>query len=197
MSADLGPLTGHMLVHIALMNAGGLAVASLLLRRVPAAGGGSASVAMATFLQIALLWGWHAPPLLAGAAHAGSPGWAMPATLLAASTWFWASVFGARNDAGWSAVLALLVTSKLFCLLGVLYVFAPRVLYPELTAHGGAPHDALSDQQLAGLLMLIACPVCYVLTGLRISSRLIDDLATRPPRIGGPGFGPHRHAAPA
>jgi putative membrane protein len=168
-----------MLLHIALMNAGGLALASILLRRFPAVAGGPASIAGATLLQIGLLWGWHAPPVLAGAAHAASLGWIMPATLLVASTWFWIVVSGARGAAGWSAVLALLLTSKLFCLLGVLYVFAPRVLYPELSE--GAHHaPALSDQQLAGLLMLIACPICYVLTALRIASRLIDRLGGRP-----------------
>jgi putative membrane protein len=101
----------------------------------------------------------------------------MPATLLGASAWFWLVILGARGGARWSAVLALLLTSKLFCFLGVLYVLAPRILYPDLPSTDGSHGlpTGLSDQQLAGLLMLIACPVCYVLTGLRIALRGVED----------------------
>jgi putative membrane protein len=196
MHVAFGPLTGHMVLHIALMNAGGLGLASVLAPRLPTAFGGPASIAIATVLQMALLWGWHAPPLLTGAGHTTMLAFLMPMSLLAAATWFWAAVLRATGGAGWGAVVALLVTSKLFCMLGVLYVFAPRVLYPELAAHGSSHHaSSLPDQQLAGLLMLIACPVCYVLTGLRIASRLVDGHGASPLLVGrAPDIGRGDHA---
>ena len=64
----------------------------------------------------------------------------------------------------WQAILALLVTGKLACLLGALLVFAPRPIY-------AGPHHGfdLADQQMAGLLMLAACPMSYVLAGIVIA----------------------------
>jgi putative membrane protein len=71
----------------------------------------------------------------------------------------------------------LLVTGKLFCLLGALLVFAPRSLY--LLQNGHEAHFGpitIEDQQLAGLLMLLACPLSYLLAGVVIASRAIFAL---------------------
>jgi putative membrane protein len=76
-------------------------------------------------------------------------------------------------------MFALLITGKLFCLLAALLVFSPRVLYPDaLAAHRHAPvaADLLSDQHLAGLLMLVLCPLTYVLAGVLIAERWLREL---------------------
>ena len=166
------PLTGHMAVHILAMNVAApltiLAVRSLM----PAHSHGSAcqGIATATMVQLVVLWGWHSPPALQFALVSTAGSLAMQLSLLLSALWFWLCVMSAAKASRWRALLALLATGKLFCLLGVLLTFAPRPLYPVIAgkhAHLGA---ALSDQQLAGLLMLVACPLTYVVAGVVIAA---------------------------
>ena len=78
----------------------------------------------------------------------------------------------------WHAIPALLLTGKLVCLLAVLLVFAPRALYGTAHAHGVS---ALDDQHLAGLLMIAACPLSYLVAAIMITVALVyrDHAATR------------------
>lgn len=167
MGTAFGPLSVHMVQHLVLMNvAAPLLVYGLRERiTVPL----WRSWPFATGLQLALLWLWHTPPTLAAAmAHAGLMA-AMHLSLMAAALWFWAAVLLAPPQARWRAILALLVTGKLFCLLGALLVFAPRLLFTA--PHPGHGALSLADQQMAGLIMLTACPLTYVLAGIVISAR--------------------------
>lgn len=184
-----GPLSAHMGLHILLMNAAAplaaLAAASLLphaafnLRR---------HLWLATIAQLAVLWAWHAPPALSLALGSAPLHLLMQAMLFLCAFWFWSAVFHIRGDRRWRAILALLLTSKLFCLLGVLLVFAPRALYPAILSgsHHGALHPAattLDDQQLAGLLMLVACPATYVLAGVVIAARWFAAMDSERPAL--------------
>ena len=101
--------------------------------------------------------------------------------LLAVALWFWFAVLGQSGSARWRAIVALLLTGKLFCLLAALLVFAPRALYPVELAHvhHGAAADPLADQYLAGLLMLVVCPLTYVLAGVLITERWLRELRER------------------
>jgi putative membrane protein len=165
-----GHLAAQMLTHILLMSAAAplLAFAArryLPLRRVRL-------IVPATVVQVAVLWAWHSPPALDAAMRSGVLHTVMLLSLLAAAFWFWSAIFDAR-ERRWRAILALLVTGKLFCLLGVLLVFAPRALYAGLASgHAGA----LADQQLAGLLMLIACPATYVAAGVIVAARWLGRI---------------------
>jgi putative membrane protein len=107
----------------------------------------------------------------------------MHATLLIAAIWFWLTLIRLRAEQQWQGILALLITGKLACLLAALLVFAPR---PVLTAHGHnhALGQALDDQHLAGLLMIVACPASYVLAGILIAVRLIGITQTTRSRVG-------------
>ncbi len=171
MSEAFGHLAAQMLAHIVLMNAVApllaLAARGALPRRWPG------WLVPATIAQAVALWAWHAPPALDAALQSGLLHLGMQASLLLVACWFWWAVFSHR-EARWRAILALLVTGKLFCLLGVLLVFAPRALYAGL-AHG-AGAAALSDQQLAGLLMLIACPATYIVAGVVVATRWLGRL---------------------
>ena len=95
--------------------------------------------------------------------------------------------FGAALGIGrWRGLLALILTAKLFCLLGVLLVFAPRFLYPGLSLPHAAGHvmaASLADQQLAGLLMLVVCPASYLAAGVVIAARWVFETD------GSPGHG--------
>jgi len=177
-AAQAGPVTLHMAVHLVLMNllAPLLALAIVRRRGLGGAAGGWA-LAVATAAQCAVLWAAHAPPALALAMHAAAFHAAVQAGLLGVALWFWLAVLAQRGAQRWRAILALLATGKLFCLLGALLVLAPRPLYDHHpgAAHGGLP--ALDDQQLAGLLMLAACALTYVVAGAMIAARWLRELA--------------------
>lgn len=168
-----GPLSAQMLVHIVLMNAvAPLAVMVYLapLTRRP----WPRFLFAATLVQVALLWAWHAPPALAAAMQSDALHAAMQVSLFVAALWFWSAVLSERA-ARWRAILSLLVTGKLFCLLGVLLVFAPRALYPGMSG-GTAFGPMLGDQQLAGLLMLVACPATYLVAGVVLAARWLTHI---------------------
>jgi putative membrane protein len=58
-------------------------------------------------------------------------------------------------------------------------VFSPRALYPIYLTHGGhmaGAADPLADQYLAGLLMLVICPLTYVFVGVLIAERWLSEL---------------------
>jgi putative membrane protein len=183
MYAPLGPRSAHMASHIVTMNvfAPWLAVAlwsrggeALLLFQ------SSKAVLLAASLQLALLWMWHAPRVVA--AGAGQP-WAhvvVQAALLGASLSFWLGVLAMEGSQRWRAVVATLLTGKIFCLLGALLLFAPRLLYADAAIGHGARltslAESLADQQTAGLMMLVACPLCYVGAGVAIAAKWLRDL---------------------
>lgn len=164
----LGHVAGHMTRHILLMNLSAplIALALALWLREGFTRKAQGLLFAAAIVQLALVWGWHSPPVLT---HAMSPlgHFAMQASLFAAALWFWSAVIAAAR---WKAIFALLITGKLFCLLGVLLVFAPRPLY------GAMPHALLDDQQLAGLLMLAACPATYIVAGIVLAERWLSEI---------------------
>ncbi|RVN79066.1 cytochrome C oxidase assembly protein [Sinorhizobium meliloti] len=173
----MGPLATHMAVHILLMNLAAplaaFAVTRVRLQRREIAGW---ALALATFAQIAALWAWHAPPSLNRALEFPTVHLLMNASLFLTVFLFWRVVLRLHGQRSWQPIVALLITSKLYCLLAVLFVFAPRALYPAFAAshaaHAtGAVNATLADQQLAGLIMLVACPVTYVLAGIVIAAR--------------------------
>ena len=181
-----GPLAHHMAVHIVAMNVAAPAMVLLWRAWVPAGmPAWSRWLWPAAALQLALLLGWHLPTVLPAALASGAALAAMHVSLFLAALCFWLAVVDAAAATAWRSLAALLVTGKIFCLVGVLLAFAPRPLYTALaSAHHGMPLPAggqLADQQLAGLLMLIACPLAYVLAGIVIAARWLAALERQPP----------------
>jgi putative membrane protein len=180
----VGPLSHHMLTHILLMNAMA-PVLALLLIELPNTYGGrlmlKRTLVPATFFQIAFLWGWHAPQVLEVAIADRDVSVAMQASLFGAGLWFWATVFATSGVSRWQAIFALLVTGKLSCLLGALLLFAPSAIFelPIASVHQAGTATALVDQQLAGLLMITACPLSYVLVGVVIAAIWLHGLEAR------------------
>jgi len=180
-AVPLQPLARHMSLHILLMNglAPVIALALTVEGRLRAGLLGSASVlAAATMAQLAALWGAHVPTAMAAAMHTPIAQLAVQAVLLGTALCFWLSVLAQHGAARWRALVALLLTGKLFCLLAALLVLAPRLLYPA-TVHGDHAAEsasALADQQLAGLLMIAACPLTYVLAAVVITARWLKEI---------------------
>jgi putative membrane protein len=177
-----GSLTIHMAGHIVLMNVLAPVVALMIVARMPSLvrRSDSAMLTGGSVTQVAVLWTVHSPALLAFA-MSGVPSHAsVQAALFLVALWFWWAVLIQPPQRFWRALFALLITGKLFCLLGALLVFAPRALYR--VQHGAHHVDAfqgliaVEDQQLAGLLMLVACPLSYVAAGIVIASRALRAL---------------------
>lgn len=181
MFSAFGPLSAQMVAHIVLMNACAPLVALACIwirpqRRIPARN----FLFSAMAAQLLLLWAWHAPPVLDAAMRSHFLHLVMQVSLFLSAFWFWSAIFLVRGHRRWRAILALLITGKIFCLLGVLFVFAPRVLYPGVLSGHAAAHSpavTLADQQLAGLLMIAACPATYVLAGIVIAALWFDDIS--------------------
>ncbi|KUO56417.1 MAG: hypothetical protein APF80_13655 [Alphaproteobacteria bacterium BRH_c36] len=173
-----------MLGHIALMNLVAPLAALALIRGkwVPTALP-FAALAAATALQLLLLWGWHAPPVLTASLERPIIHFLASATLSISALWFWLAVFTISGARRWEAIAALLITGKLFCLLGALLIFAPRTLYVCAATSICAPGvpASLDDQQMAGVLMVVACPLTYVTAGVIIAARWLFELSQREP----------------
>jgi putative membrane protein len=160
-------LAVQMAIHILAMNIAA-PVLILLLRWHRFVGRPVGGLAIATTVQIAALWIVHAPGLL-HAWHGSLSGMLLiHAVLFAIAVWFWHEVLASAGDRRWRAILALLISAKLYCLLGVLMVLAP-----------GAFFAPMADQQAAGLLMLAACPITYLLAAGLITWRWLLQIEAR------------------
>ncbi len=182
---SFGPLSAHMLQHVLMMNGAGLLAgwvmaAWLTQRQCVSNRAATALLVAGTIGQTILLWGWHAPPVFAQATASAPLMAAMHVSLFAAALVFWTAVFLFRGAERWRPILALLIAGKLFCLLGALFVFSGRPLFGD-AAHNHAGHmahgmTALEDQHLAGLIMVVACPLTYVAAGVIIAGLWLRDL---------------------
>lgn len=172
---NLGHASMHMAVHIASMSVVAPLVAALAILRRPPQGIRSSWLWIATVTQIVLFWAWHSPvvhgfgvssPVLAAILHAA---------LFLAALSFWFTILGIAGAARWQAVPALLLTGKLACLLAALLIFAPRTLYDsaDQLVHATGHLPVLDDQHLAGLLMIAACPMSYLVAAVIVTVQLI------------------------
>lgn len=176
---QLGSLSRHMVAHIALMNVAAPLVAMGISRLFQK----SMTVASAgllwsvTLSQLALLWVSHSPNMH-HLAHSSPLALATLHTVLFASSLvFWICIITVSSP--WQAMLALLVSGKLACLLGALLIFAPRLLYDAASAaHGTHANGGMSldDQHLAGLVMIVACPLSYVLSAIVLAAQTTTAL---------------------
>jgi putative membrane protein len=173
---EFGAQSRHMAAHILTMNilAPFLGATVLACSKMPGRGG--YPLWLATAVQLALLWVWHAPAVQSVSLHVPGAMVAFHAALLLAAMAFWVSVFSLSGQARWQAIPALLLTGKLVCLLAALLVFSPRALYTS------ASHavNGLDDQYLAGLLMIAACPLCYLVAAVVMTVHLISS--NQPPQ---------------
>jgi cytochrome c oxidase subunit 2 len=172
----LGPLSQHMLDHIALLGVAAPLSAWVLRTDLPQVTG--QALAAAAALQIAMIWIWHLPPVFSASHASGSAFSIMTVSLFLAGLVFWCAIVGVAQRERWQAILGLLITGKLFCLFAAVLVFSPRLLYdlattPRPHAHHGvqAAFSGLADQQLAGLIMIAVCPLTYVAAGIAIAAR--------------------------
>jgi cytochrome c oxidase assembly factor CtaG len=134
---------------------------------------------VATLVQAAALWLWHAPSLFGRAL--ADDGWhiAQHLSFLLSALLFWSAMFDRRPRHYGVAALCLFVTSVVSGALGALMAFSPSPWYAGYAALGLAPMGLtpLEDQQLAGLLMWIpggavhaAASLAMVFTALKATA---------------------------
>ena len=170
---EIGSLSLLMAQHVFVMNVLAPLAALASRKTLPERG----SLWLAAFFQLAGLYIWHEPSVQREAASS----WQLHAiglvVLALCALWFWRLVLGQASRAHWPALAALLLTGKLACLLGALLVFAPRDLYLIdglfLLLCSTGP-STLSDQHLAGLLMITACPLSYLVAGVVLAAGMLD-----------------------
>jgi putative membrane protein len=180
---DLGHFSTHMVLHIASMNIIAPSVAALIVTYRHIGGTRPFWLWTATLLQIVLLWTWHSPTVHHLLLQSAAAGLTFHAALLLAALFFWLSLLTVSAASRWQTIPALLLTGKLTCLLAALLIFAPRALY-GFAGHlaGAAVHislsHALEDQHLAGLLMITACPLSYLVAAAIVTVQLITRAET-------------------
>ena len=117
-------------------------------------------------------WFWHAPMPYEAALRSDLLYWTMQGSLLGTSILFWAALLDPRTS-GLKAGATALGAMMQMGLLGALLTFAPRPLY---AAHAltGEPFgfSALTDQQLAGLLMWAPGALPYLLVAILAIARV-------------------------
>jgi putative membrane protein len=114
---EFGPHARHMAAHILAMNVAAPVLAAVALARWKRPMGSVSLLWFATFVQIAVLWAWHAPIAQNLILQAPSAMIVAHAALLMAATAFWASLLSLTGSSRWQAIPALLLTGKLVCLL--------------------------------------------------------------------------------
>lgn len=161
----------QMLLHIVVMTAlAPLLILSLRQLCKPAAAAGVLLLWAATSGQALLFVFWHSPSGMGFAMQQPGAEWLLHGSLLLAAGLFWWSLLQLQREHAWHAILALLLSGKLFCLVAVVLAFSPRALYPMMS---------LADQQFAGLIMIVLCPLCYMASALWICLRWLAGLEPR------------------
>lgn len=130
---------------------------------------------LAAMFEFAVVWGWHMPALHGAARAGGLVLVAEQGSFLAVGLLLWLSCFGRASGGTLAGALigtiGLLVTSMHMTLLGALIAFAGRPLYGH--AHGGDPSSAVADQQMGGVIMLLAGGLVYLAGGLTLMARVV------------------------
>lgn len=128
----------------------------------------------ASLWELLIVWGWHAPVLHAFARESASGLVLEQASFFIAGLVLWLACIGATRGA--AGIFGLLFTSMHMTLLGALLALSPRPLY-EAAAHGGHAlgMSALEDQNMGGVVMLGVGGAVYLLGGLILMARLLNE----------------------
>ncbi|MCB1883280.1 MAG: cytochrome c oxidase assembly protein [Geminicoccaceae bacterium] len=135
----------------------------------------------ASVLELAVVWGWHAPAAREAVALSGAVFALEQAGFLLAGLVLWLAAFGGwRREPMAGGIVALLLTSMHMTLLGALLTLAPRPLYAPWLCLGGSALGPLADQQTGGILMLAVGGAVYLAGGLTLAARLLAEGPLRP-----------------
>ena len=131
----------------------------------------AASPLLWAMVEFFVVWAWHLPALRDLADMTPAVALIEQALFLAVGVLLWRAAL-ARPAEG---VAALLLTSMHMTLLGALIGLAPRPLYAMMAMHPAPGLDALADQQLGGVVMLLVGGAAYCLGGLWMLGTLLRE----------------------
>ncbi len=118
-----------------------------------------------------IFWFWHMPPVYEAALASSFVYWVMQTSLFGSAALLW---FGVRTASKPIAILILLATMVQMGLLGALLTFAPSPLYAShLLTTDAWGLSALTDQQLAGMVMWNGGSAVYLVAALACLYRLV------------------------
>jgi len=131
----------------------------------------------AWLIQAVVIWLWHVPVLFDATLSNDAMHAAQHLCFLGSAYLFWGSLStDGVPERGGIAVLSLFTTAVHTGALGALISFARHPLYKAYAARAAAWHlTALSDQQLAGLIMWIPASVAYLIAALLTMRRWLRD----------------------
>jgi putative membrane protein len=128
------------------------------------------ALAAATGMHLVVMGIWHLPAATGAALGNEALHWAMHGSFLLAGLWFWAAMLGRirdRDTGVGAGLVAVVVVMMQMGFVGALLTFSRRPLYAAYVERAPALGlDALSDQQLAGLVMWVPAAVPYLVGGL-------------------------------
>ena len=130
-----------------------------------------------------VMWAWHAPVLYQAALHNSAVHGLEHGSYLAVSMLQWWALAVTRRARRGAATLAVFMAAFPATALGAAMLLAPRPWYPDYVRTTVA--SALSDQQMAGVVMWAFGGLVYVLAaavlfGTWLSAAPADELPVRP-----------------
>ena len=134
---------------------------------------------LASLVELAAVWSWHAPALRAAAETSLLVTIVEQATFLLAGLFLWCTSIAATNQRMHAAAgaAALLLTSIHMTLLGALLALSPRPLFGEgLVTCLGIVLDGGQDQQIGGIVMLLIGAIVYLAGGVFLVARLLEHV---------------------
>lgn len=181
----LGPLpamsrtafSAHMLLHLGVIAlaapllAIGLARAGLRVDRLRHS---SAAISLIFAAEMAVVWGWHAPPLHEAAALDVWAFVAQQASFLAVGLGVWLLGFASDSRRGLAAAMfGFFLTFVHMTMLGVVLIMAPKLIYPAELCLGAFGFEQLDDQRFGGILMAAWSAVAYLGGAVVLGARLL------------------------
>ncbi len=125
----------------------------------------STATSFATVVQLTVFLFWHVPSAIAVSLENDLVHTLMHSSLFASASLFWTSIVD-RKQSG-SGILALVVTFKFSLIVGALIAFSPLAFYASYATRPLAwGLTLLEDQQLAGLLMMTAGSMMYIVAAV-------------------------------
>ena len=168
--------SSHMILHLGLvvlaapLLAIGLSRWRPLPRQAPLVGLGI----LAAVVELAVVWGWHAPAMHEAAAFSPAIFVLQQGSFLAAGLLVWLPGLASGRGSAGAGVLAMLMSFMHMSMLGVLLATTPRLLYSPLVCAGGFGLTPLQDQQLGGVLMATTGGLSYLAGGVYSAFRFVS-----------------------
>lgn len=194
-------LSAHMLQHLMLASVAAPLLAFgdpffRLQRYLPHRPGGGAAVRrarrvcgnapLAAAVAVVATWVWHAPGLYDAARRNVALHTVEHVCFLVAGVVLWHAAVAAPLRTGRRAgqgLLALVASSVAIGALGALLAFSTRPWYPDYAARAVSVEVALTDQQVAGVLMWLATTPLLLAAAVALGARLLADAERRAPDL--------------